>query len=134
VLLRATRFGKEMRALSDSVELAEVAGIDTRRVIMFTWLAAGGLAGLAGVLSAAAVGVITPNFGFLLLLSLFAASVLGGIRSAYGALAGGLLLGLIEEWSTLFVDPRWKLLVGFVILLVALMLRPEGLLGKPSVA
>ncbi len=131
-LLRFGRLGKEMRALADNLSLAEVAGIDTSRVIVTTWLVAGALAGLAGVLSTAAAGVMTPNFGFQLLLSLFAATVLGGIGNAYGALVGGLLLGLAEEWSTMFIDPRWKLAVGFMILIVTLLLRPSGLLGRPA--
>jgi neutral amino acid transport system permease protein len=131
-VLRFGRLGKEMRALADNLALAEVAGIDTGRVIVTTWLFAGALAGLAGVLSAAAAGVMTPNFGFQLLLSLFAAMVLGGIGNAYGALVGGLLLGFAEEWSTLFIDPRWKLAVGFAILILTLLLRPGGVLGRPA--
>jgi len=131
-LLRYGRLGKEMRALADNLSLAEVAGIDTRRVILATWLFAGALAGLAGVLSSAAAGILTPNFGFQLLLSLFAATILGGIGNAYGALAGGLLLGFAEEWSALFVDARWKLAVGFVILILTLLVRPNGLLGRPA--
>jgi len=134
VLLSVTRLGREMRALADNVSLAEVAGVDTRRVILATWIVAGGLAGLAGVLVAAAVGVLSPQFGFQLLLSLFAATVLGGIGNPYGALAGGLLLGLTQEWSTLFIDPRWKLAVGFVILILTLLLRPNGLLGRPALS
>jgi neutral amino acid transport system permease protein len=132
LLLSISRLGKEMRALADNVSLAEVAGVDTGRVIIATWLVAGGLAGLAGVLVAAAVGVLTPQFGFQLLLSLFAATILGGIGNAYGALAGGLLLGLTQEWSTLFIDSRWKLAVGFVILILTLLIRPNGLLGRPA--
>jgi neutral amino acid transport system permease protein len=134
LLLRMTRTGKEMRALADNLSLAEVSGIDTQRVILVTWALAGALAGLGGVVSAAAIGVMTPNFGWVLLLSLFAAAVLGGLKSAYGALAGGLMLGLVEEWSTMFVDSRWKFAVGFGILIVALLVRPTGLLGRPEVS
>jgi neutral amino acid transport system permease protein len=133
VLLRATRIGKEMRALADNLSLAEVSGIDTQRVILVTWAVAGALAGLAGVVSAAAIGVMTPNFGWVLLLSLFAAAVVGGLKSAYGALVGGLLLGLVEEWSTMFVDSRWKFAVGFTVLILTLLVRPTGLLGRPEV-
>jgi neutral amino acid transport system permease protein len=129
-LLRSTRTGRRMRAMSDDISLAEASGIDTRRLIVLTWALSGALAGLAGVLVAASVGVITPNFGFLMLLSLFAATVLGGIGSAYGALAGGLVLGLVEEWSTLFIEPRWKLAIGFAVLIATLILRPSGLLGR----
>lgn len=131
-VLRLGRLGKEMRALADNLALAEASGIDTGQVIVATWIFAGALAGLAGVLSAAAAGVLTPNFGFQLLLSLFAATVLGGIGNAYGALVGGLLLGFAEEWSTMFIDPRWKLAVGFAILILTLLVRPSGVLGRPA--
>lgn len=133
LLLQTTRVGKEMRALADNINLAEVTGIDTQRVILVTWAVAGALAGLAGVISAASVGVMTPNFGWVLLLSLFAAAVLGGLHSAYGALAGGLLLGVVEEWSTMLIDSRWKFAVGFGVLIVMLLVRPTGLLGRPEV-
>lgn len=128
--LRYTRLGKEMRAVSDNIALAEVSGIDTRRTIRITWFAAGGLAGLAGVLYAAAIGSINPNFGFTILLSLFAAAILGGIGNAYGALAGGIVIGLTQEWSTLFFNPRWKPAVGFAILIVTLLLMPRGIMGR----
>ena len=130
LVLRHTSIGKQMRALADDPDLADAAGIDTGRVVIATWAFAAGLAGLAGVLYAAAIGVMNPNLGFSLLLSLFAAAVLGGIGNAYGALAGGLLIGLSEEWSTLVFAPRWKPAVGFVILVAALLVRPEGILGK----
>lgn len=130
VMLRFTRLGKEMRAVSDSRELAETAGVDTRRVIRWTWLLAGGLAGLAGVLYAASIGAFNPNLGFSLLLSLFAAAILGGIGQAYGALAGGIILALSQEWSTLFLNARWKPAVGFVILILTLLVLPRGLYGR----
>jgi neutral amino acid transport system permease protein len=128
--LRFTSLGRQMRALSDNFELAEVAGINTDRVVLATWIFAAGLAGLAGVLYTAAIGNMTPNLGFFLLLSLFAAVILGGIGNAYGALAGGVLLGLTQEWSTLLIDARWKLAVGFAVLILALVVRPQGLFGR----
>src|SRR5204863_8652198 len=103
--------------------------VNTTRSIPYTWLLAGALAGLAGVLDAS-VTALTPNFGFDLLLPIFAAVILGGIGDAYGALAGGMLLGLVTEWSTLFIDAKWKIGVGFVVLLVALIVRPQGIFGK----
>ena len=102
-MLRFTLLGKRMRALSDDLDLAETAGIDTARVILYTWIFAGGLAGLAGVL-AGAITQLQPELGFALLLPIFAAVVLGGIGDAFGALAGGIVLGLVTEWSTLFID------------------------------
>jgi branched-subunit amino acid ABC-type transport system permease component len=127
--LAFTRLGKQIRALSDNMALAEVCGIDTRRAVRLIWLIAGGLAALAGVLYAAAVGSVNPNFGFFILLGLFTAAVLGGIGSAYGALAGGIVIGLAQEWSTLFFNTRWKPVVGFAILIVMLLVMPRGIFG-----
>jgi neutral amino acid transport system permease protein len=129
-MLRWTPLGKQMRALADDPELAETAGINTQRVVTATWLLGGSLAGLAGVLYAASVGVFTPNLGFLVLISLFAAVILGGVGNAYGALAGGLLLGLVQEWASLWIEDRWKVTVGFVVLIVVLILRPQGIFGR----
>jgi neutral amino acid transport system permease protein len=128
-MLRSSSLGKQMRALSDNLDLAETTGIDTGRVIVVIWVFAGGLAGLAGVLYAAALGSFDPNVGFVILLSLFAAVILGGIGSAYGALLGGVVIGLIQEWSTLFFADRWKLVVGFAVLVLMLTVRPQGFFG-----
>lgn len=130
LMLRYLPLGKQMRALSDSLDLAETAGIDTDRVIVLTWIFAGALAGLAGVLYVTATGSFTPDFGFVLLLSLFASVILGGIGNAYGALAGGVVLGLVQEWSTLLIDDRWKVPVGFGILILGLVVRPQGIFGR----
>lgn len=128
--LRYTRLGQVMRAVADDIGLAESAGIATERVVIATWLFAGGLAGLAGVLLAGALGSMTPNLGFVVLISLFAAVLLGGIGNVYGALLGGLIIGLAQEWSTLLVDARWKVAVGFAALILVLLLRPQGLFGS----
>jgi neutral amino acid transport system permease protein len=130
MMLRYTLLGKRMRALSDNLELAEASGIDTSRVVLWTWVFAGGLAGLAGVLIGGFEGSFDPEIGFTLLLPIFAAVVLGGIGDAFGALAGAMLLGVMIELSTLVIDSRWKLLVGFVVLILALVVRPQGIFGK----
>jgi neutral amino acid transport system permease protein len=127
--LRFTTIGQIMRAVADDMRLAESAGIATGRVVIGTWIFAGALAGLAGVLFAGALGAMTPNLGFLLLLSLFAAVLLGGIGNAYGALLGGLTIGLVQEWSTLVVDDRWKIAVSFLVLIGILVVRPQGVFG-----
>jgi neutral amino acid transport system permease protein len=133
LMLRYTSLGKQMRALSDNPDLAEASGIDTQRIVLATWLIGGGLAGLAGVLYASSIGVMNPNLGFSLLLAFFAASVLGGVGNAYGALLGGVLIGLAQEWATLVIDPRWKPAVGFSILILTLLFLPQGLLGRRRV-
>jgi neutral amino acid transport system permease protein len=128
-MLKYTLLGKRMRALSDNFDLAETAGVDTSRIVLYTWVFAGGLAGLAGVL-AAAVTDVKPQLGFELLLPIFAAVILGGIGDAFGALAGGIVLGLVIEWSTLVIEPRWKISVGFAVLILVLFIRPQGIFGK----
>ena len=128
-MLRYSLLGKRMRALADNLELAEVSGIDTSRIILFTWIFAGALAGLAGVL-AGAVTDVRIELGFGLLLAIFAAVVLGGIGDAFGALAAGIVLGLLIEWSTLYIDSRWKITVGFVVLILVLIVRPSGIFGR----
>jgi neutral amino acid transport system permease protein len=129
MMLRYSLLGKRMRALSDDLDLAETSGIDTSRVILWTWVFAAGFAGLAGVL-AGAVTQVQPELGFELLLPIFAAVVMGGIGNAYGALAGGIVLGLVIEWSTLFIDARWKTAIGFVVLILVLVVRPQGIFGR----
>ena len=99
--LKYSSLGRQTRALADSIQLAETTGIDTDRVVLITWATSAALAGLAGILDALPAGVVNPNLGFSLILSIFAAVVVGGIGNAYGALAGGLLIGVAQEWSTL---------------------------------
>ncbi len=129
LMLRLTLLGKRMRALSDDLDLAETSGINTSRVILYTWLFAAGLAGLAGVF-AGAITQLQPELGFELLLPIFAAVVLGGIGNAFGALAAGIVLGVVIEMSTFIVAPGLKLAVGFLILIVVLIIRPQGIFGQ----
>lgn len=128
--LRSTSLGKQARALADSIELAETTGIDTDRVVLVTWAVSGGLAGLAGIFYALPAGAANPGIGFSLILSIFAAVIVGGIGNAYGALAGGLLIGLVQEWSTLVLEPSTKVAVGFAMLILVLLVRPQGLFGR----
>jgi neutral amino acid transport system permease protein len=136
VLVR-TAVGKSMRAVSDDAELAAIAGVNVDRVVRFTWLLAGALAGLGGVLAGLLQATFDPNVGFVLLLPVFAAVVLGGIGSAYGALAGGLSLGIVQELSTWEalgggLSPVWKPVVAFVVLVAVLLVRPHGLFGRAT--
>jgi len=130
LMLRHTSLGRQMRALSDNFDLAESTGIDTGRIVIYTWLLSAGLAGLAGVMVVGSIGSLNPNIGFALLLPIFAAVVLGGIGNAYGALAGGLVIGLAQEWSTLPIEPQWKTAVSFLVLVVVLIFRPQGIFGN----
>jgi branched-subunit amino acid ABC-type transport system permease component len=135
LLLARTSIGRSMRAYSDNAELASIAGINSDRVVLYTWLVAGSLAGLAGELQGLIQGAFDPNMGWALLLPIFAAVVLGTIGSAYGALVGGFVLGLAMElstWSALGggVPSAYKYVVAFAVLILMLLFRPQGLLGR----
>jgi len=135
VMFARTQIGRSMRALSDNRELASISGVDVDRVVLFTWIVSGGLAGLAGVLQGLIQGSFDANMGFVLLLPVFAAVILGGVGSAYGALAGGLLIGIAMEFSTWSalgggLSPIWEQVVAFTVLIVMLLIRPQGILGE----
>ncbi|HEY2543866.1 MAG TPA: branched-chain amino acid ABC transporter permease [Gaiellaceae bacterium] len=138
LFLALTTWGRLLRAMADDRALASVAGIDVGAATRIAWMISGLLAGLAGVLAALVEYSFDPNFGFQLLLPVFAAVVLGGIGSAYGALVGGLALGLAQEVSTWSgfaggVNPVYKPVVAFGLLAVALLIRPQGFFGQARV-
>lgn len=126
LFLRRTKTGKAMRAMADNVDLARITGIDTERVVLWTWVLGAALAAAAGTF----LGMDTrlnPVMGWRLLLDIFAAAVLGGIGSVYGAIVGGMVIGIAEEMSTLFISPPYKAAVAFAILVLMLIVRPTGL-------
>jgi neutral amino acid transport system permease protein len=135
LMLARTRLGKAMRALADDRSLAAISGIDVDRVTMATWIVASSLAGLSGLLVGLVQSSFQPNTGFSLLLPIFAGVVLGGVGSAYGALVGGLVLGVAMElstWDAVFggLDPVYKPVVAFAALIIVLLIRPQGVFGK----
>lgn len=132
VLLRYTRLGKAMRATADNFALAEVRGIRTGPVIAATWIYCGALFGLTGVMAGLDL-VIEPLVGWNLTIPIFAAAILGGIGSPYGAMLGAILVGLAEEFTVLILPSTYKTGVGFVIIALLLLLRPHGLLGTPEI-
>jgi branched-chain amino acid transport system permease protein/neutral amino acid transport system permease protein len=132
LVLRYTKFGKAQRAVADSPELALVSGIDSGRIINLTWLWAGAMTGLAGFVLAAQVGSFSTSIGFTFLLVVFASAVVGGIGQTYGAMLGALLIGLGMEVSALYIPSDYKQAVAFVALILALLLRPDGLIPAPS--
>lgn len=133
IFLTHSRTGKSMRAVSDDAELASVAGLDTDKVIRWTWIIGASLAAVAGIF----VGMDTDvhsNLGWNLLLPMFAAALLGGIGRPLGAMCGGLIIGLAEElisypWigSDPLLSPSYKTAVAFIIMVVLLLFRPQGL-------
>lgn len=130
-LLAYTRLGKAMRATADNFSLAEVRGIHTSRVIAATWVYCGALLGLTGTLAGLDL-VIEPLVGWNLTIPIFAAAILGGIGSPYGALVGALLVGLAEEFTVLILPSTYKIGVGFMIIAVLLLFRPHGIFGTPQ--
>ena len=132
IILKYTQLGKAMRATSDNFDLAEVRGINTSHVIAATWLMGGLLLGLSGLLIGIDL-VIEPQIGWFLTIPVFAAAILGGIGSPYGAMIGSVLVGLAEELTGAFLAPSYKVAVGFVIIAILLMFRPQGLFGLPEI-
>jgi len=128
-LLR-TRIGKATRAVSDNPSLAAASGIDVDRVIRIVWVMAGGLAGLSGILWAYFRPGVSWDMGFQILLLTFAAVTLGGLGTAFGALVGALIVGLFVELSTLIIPSDMKYVGALVILILVLLVRPQGILGR----
>ncbi len=131
LLLERTKMGKAMRATADNPELARVTGIDTESVIRWTWLIGGGLAGAGGIMYGLDAQ-LRPEMGWWLLLPLFAAVILGTIGNAYGALVGALVIGIVWQVSTAFLNPAYGPGVAFVILILVLLFRPQGIFGRPG--
>lgn len=151
--LTRTRLGKAMRAMADNADLAQVSGINTKLVVTVTWIVAGGLACMAGTMLALDVS-LKPDLAFNIVLPIFAAAIVGGLGHAYGAIAGGFLIGFAEtlaifNWSILLrpfrdmlpftlpndlavVPTEYKLTVAFVILVIVLLWRPTGIFKGAS--
>lgn len=127
--LAFTRIGKAMRATADNPDLARLKGIEPRRVELLAVFVGAGLCGVGGMLLGLDTSV-DPLTGFRVVLSVFAAAVVGGLGSIPGAVAGALVIGLAEEVATLAVAPTYKSAVGFFAILLVLTLRPRGLLGE----
>jgi len=127
-LLR-TRIGKATRAVSDNPALAASSGIDVERVISTVWIAGAGLAGMAGILLALAQQV-SFQLGFQILLLVFAGVTLGGLGTAFGALVGSLVVGIFTQVSTIFVPTELKNAGALVVLILILLVRPQGILGR----
>ncbi len=129
VALQRTKLGKATRAVADNTALAAATGINVDRVISVVWIVGAMLAGLSGVLLGMTQG-FDYQLGFKILLLVFAATVLGGLGTAWGAIVGALIMGLFVEVSTLIIPAELKFTGALVVLIVVLLIRPQGLLGK----
>jgi branched-subunit amino acid ABC-type transport system permease component len=131
IFLKTTRLGWAMRAVADNPDLARLKGIDPVRIGWLAIFLGAGLAGVGGMLLGLD-SAIDPLTGFRVILSVFAAAVLGGMGSIPGALAGALLIGIAEEIAVIFVSPSYQSAVGFVVIFLMLTVRSQGLLGQRS--
>lgn len=131
--IRNSNMGRASRACSQDMHMANLLGIDTNRVISFTFILGAMLAAVGGVLIALAVGKLNPFIGFLAGIKAFTAAVLGGIGSIPGAMLGGVILGVAETLAAAYISSEYKDIVAFSLLVLILMFRPSGLLGKPEV-
>jgi branched-chain amino acid transport system permease protein len=129
LFLRKTKMGKAMRATADNIELARFSGIEIEKIIILTWGIGGGLAAAAGILYGIDVQ-IHPGMGWNFLIPLFAASILGGIGNIYGSFIGGLIIGIVQQVSTAVLLPTYKPAIAFIIMIVILLLRPQGIFGR----
>ena len=133
LFLSYTKIGKAMRAVRDSNELANISGINSDNIILFTWISSSMLAGLAGVFQAI-INDVRYNMGFLILLLIFAGTVLGGIGTSFGAMVGGLLIGIFVQVSVAlpFMEGHTeaKNAVALAIMILILLFRPQGIFGQ----
>jgi branched-chain amino acid transport system permease protein len=130
--VRSSRVGKAVRAVSFDTEAAAMMGVDVDRVIVVTFLIGSALAGVGGVMVGLVFGRIFHLMGFIAGLKAFTAAVVGGIGSIPGAMLGGLLIGFAESYTTAYISSTFQNLIVFVLLIVFLLLRPSGILGRPE--
>lgn len=126
LLLEKSRMGKAMRATANNPDLAQVRGINTERVIVWTWVIGGALAAAGGVMYGLA-SQLRPEMGYFLLLPMFAGTILGGIGSPIGALVGALIIGMTQQLSAAFLDPTYGPGVSFLLMILVLIVRPQGI-------
>jgi len=130
ILVNRTRLGKQMRAVAVDREAAEMLGINVNFVITATFLLGSALAGIAGVMGGLLFNTVTSTIGFIVGLKAFTAAVVGGIGSIPGAMLGGLVIGVAESMVTGYISSTYTNLIVFGLLIVVMLVRPSGLLGR----
>ncbi|SIS93740.1 high-affinity branched-chain amino acid ABC transporter permease LivH [Neptunomonas antarctica] len=133
LFISRSRMGRACRACSEDIGMTNLLGVDTNRVIAMTFIIGAALAAIAGLLLSLYYGVVNPFIGFIAGLKAFTAAVLGGIGSIPGAMLGGLILGVTEALTAAYFPSEYKDVVSFGLLILILLFRPSGLLGKPEV-
>jgi branched-chain amino acid transport system permease protein/neutral amino acid transport system permease protein len=117
-----------MRAMADDVHLAQLSGIDAEVIVTLTWLLTGFLIGLAGCVLALNFASFQPGFGDDFLFVIFSAVILGGVGQPYGTMLGALIIGMSTEVSAVVIDPGYKGDIAFVVLIIVIFFRPQGLI------
>jgi branched-chain amino acid transport system permease protein len=130
LFINRSRTGRGIRAVAQDANTAALMGVNKDRIILMVFIAGGSMAGVAGLLYDVRIQTLTYSVGFLLGLKAFTAAVLGGIGNLRGALIGGLLLGVVENYASGLFGSQWKDFAAFAVLVVLLMFRPTGLLGE----
>ncbi len=133
LFISKSRLGRACRAVAEDIKMANLLGINTNRVISATFVIGAALAAVAGLLLGLYYGVANPHIGFIAGLKAFTAAVLGGIGSIPGAMLGGIILGLTESLTAAYISSEWKDAVSFSLLVLILLFKPTGLLGKQEV-
>ena len=128
LFMQKTKMGKAMRATADNVDLARISGIDTERIVLWTWGIGGALAAAGGILYGIDVQ-LHAGMGWNFVLPLFAATILGTIGNIYGALIGGLIIGVVQQMSTAYLLSTYKPAVAFFVMILILLIRPQGIFG-----
>ncbi|ANS77623.1 High-affinity branched-chain amino acid transport system permease protein LivH [Serinicoccus hydrothermalis] len=129
VMLQRTRIGTAMRAVNDNRDLAEASGIDVQRVVLVVWVLGGALAAIGGVFFGLTQAIYS-EMGFELLLLMFAGVILGGLGSAYGAMLGSVVIGLVSQLSTLWFPASLAYMWALLVMIIVLLVRPQGILGR----
>lgn len=132
LLLSRTKLGKAMRATAANAQLARVSGIATDRVVDVAWLLSGAMCGLAGIVLVLNTTTFESTTGNTFLIVIIAAAMLGGVGRPAGAMLASLVVGLVTEVSAAFITPTFKDVIAFGVLVLVLMLRPQGLFGQAS--
>lgn len=130
LFVRKTRAGRSIRAVAEDPEAASLMGVNSTRTIQLTFLIGGLMAGVAATLYMVRIGTTSSGAGFIFGVKAFTAAVMGGIGNLRGALLGGLILGVAENWGSAFFGTSWKDVVSFALLVLILLLRPSGILGE----
>ncbi len=133
LFIHKTRMGRASRAVAEDCEMANLLGINTDQVISMTFIIGAALAAVAGLLVGLYYGIVNAYIGFIAGLKAFTAAVLGGIGSIPGAMLGGLLLGVTESFTSAYLSTEYKDVVAFTLLVLVLLVRPTGLLGRPDI-